>query len=60
MEWGMIMAVPTVVGMLVLIFARPAAKEYQTFGSTILNEPQWTVHHTGEDEETRKEGRNAA
>jgi len=40
MEWGMIMALPTVIGMLVLVFAQPG-KSYQTFGSTAINEPEW-------------------
>ena len=54
MEWGIIMAIPTVLGMLVLIFAQPRTKEYQTFGSTVLNEPQWTVHHGTDAQEGRK------
>jgi hypothetical protein len=54
MEWGIIMAIPTVIGMLVLIFAQPRTKEYQTFGSTVLNEPQWMVHHGTDTQESRK------
>jgi hypothetical protein len=54
MEWGMIMAIPTVIGMLVLIFAQPRTHEYQTFGSTVLNEPQWTVHEGADTQESRK------
>ena len=50
MEWGMIMALPTVIGMLVLIFAQPG-KSYQTFGSTAINEPEWKVYHSEEQEQ---------
>jgi hypothetical protein len=54
MEWGMIMAIPTVIGMLVLLFAQPRPNEYQTFGSTVLNEPQWIVHEGADTQENRK------
>jgi hypothetical protein len=39
MEWGMIMAIPTIIGMLVLIFAQSRTTEDEAFGSTVLNEP---------------------
>ena len=38
MEWGIIMSVLTVIGMLVLIFADPKT-DYQTFGDVELNPP---------------------
>jgi hypothetical protein len=50
MEWGMIMALPTVIGMLVLIFAQPG-KSYQTFGSTSINEPEWKVYRSEEQQQ---------
>lgn len=54
MEWGMIMALPTVIGMLVLIFAQPG-KSHQTFGHATINEPEWKVYHaTEEQKEYRK------
>jgi hypothetical protein len=53
MEWGMIMAFPTVIGMLVLIFAQPG-KSYQTFGSTAINEPEWKVYHSTEEEQEQE------
>jgi hypothetical protein len=37
MEWGIIMAFPTVLGMLLLLFAQGAEVEHQTFGQTIIN-----------------------
>jgi hypothetical protein len=39
MEWGMIMAMVSVDGMLVLIFAQPETERYQTFGREVLNPP---------------------
>jgi hypothetical protein len=48
MAWGMIMAVPTVVGMLMLIFAQPS-EEYQTFGEIILNGPEPMAETPKED-----------
>ena len=38
MEWGIIMSVFSVIGMLVLIFAEPKT-DYQTFGYVELNPP---------------------
>jgi hypothetical protein len=40
MEWGIVMSVFTVVGMLVLIFATPETKSYQTFGRIEVNPPK--------------------
>lgn len=39
MEWGIVMAFPTVLGMLFLIFAMTGEAEYQTFGQMIVNPP---------------------
>jgi hypothetical protein len=40
MEWGIVMSVFTVVGMLMLIFAQPDTKDHQTFGHRELNPPR--------------------
>ena len=39
MEWGIVMSVFTVGGMLMLIFAQPRDVEYQTFGADEVNPP---------------------
>ena len=39
MAWGMIMALFSVSGMLVLIFAQPQTEMYQTFGQEVVNPP---------------------
>jgi hypothetical protein len=46
MAWGIIMAVPTALGMLMLIFARSGEKKYQTFGATVVNAPMSVVGKT--------------
>jgi hypothetical protein len=38
MAWGIVMAFPMVLGMLLLIFA-DGGVEYQTFGETVVNPP---------------------
>jgi hypothetical protein len=38
MAWGIVMAFPMVLGMLMLIFA-DSETDYQTFGQTVLNPP---------------------
>jgi hypothetical protein len=40
MEWGMIMAMFSVGGMLVLIFAQPQTERYQTFGREVMSPPE--------------------
>ncbi|HZS11829.1 MAG TPA: hypothetical protein VFA38_06240 [Nitrospirales bacterium] len=40
MEWGIVMSVFTVAGMLMLIFAQPETKDHQTFGHRELNPPR--------------------
>ena len=39
MEWGIVMAGPMVLGMLVLIFAEADCRDYQTFGDEVVNPP---------------------
>jgi hypothetical protein len=39
MEWGIVIAFPMVLGMLVLIFGQSAEADYQTFGHRVLNAP---------------------
>jgi hypothetical protein len=39
MEWGIVMAFPTVLAMLVLVFAESPEGSYQTFGRAVLNPP---------------------
>lgn len=39
MEWGIVMAFPMVVGMLLLVFAHGSDGDYQTFGHTVVNPP---------------------
>jgi hypothetical protein len=39
MEWGIVMAFPMVLGMLLLIFGQSAEADYQTFGHRVLNPP---------------------
>ena len=54
MEWGIIMALPTVIGMLVLIFAQPHDVQYQTFGQTVLNAPEEPIADAVSQEEYRR------
>jgi hypothetical protein len=39
MEWGIVLAFPTVLGMLFLVFAAAGESDYQTFDQTIVNPP---------------------
>jgi hypothetical protein len=48
MAWGIIMALFTVIGMLVLVLAEPRTNAYQTFGREVLNAP---MSDEGEGEE---------
>jgi hypothetical protein len=52
MAWGIMMAFPMVLGMLMLAFAEPET-EYQTFGQTVLNPPTAMKADT-EEQELRK------
>jgi len=40
MAWGIIMAMFSVTGMLVLIFGQPPTGQYQTFGREVVNPPE--------------------
>ena len=48
MAWGIIMAMFTVVGMLVLIFGQSPTDQYQTFGREVVNPPN--IDATNADE----------
>jgi hypothetical protein len=48
MAWGIIMAMFSVVGMLVLIFGQPPTGNYQTFGREVVNPPD--THAAGAEE----------
>jgi hypothetical protein len=52
MAWGIMMAFPMVLGMLILIFAE-AETDYQTFGQTVLNPPT-AMNPDTEGQELRK------
>ena len=54
MAWGIIMALFTVIGMLVLVLAEPRAKAYQTFGREVLNPPVTDKAETDECSEVRR------
>jgi hypothetical protein len=47
MEWGMIMAMFSVGGMLVLVFAQPQTGNYQTFGREVVNPPDTKAEEAG-------------
>jgi len=54
MAWGIIMALFTVIGMLVLVLAEPRATTYQTFGSEVLNPPATDEAQADEGSEVRR------
>ena len=54
MEWVTIVAVPTVIEMLVLIFLLLKNKKCQTFDSTIINARQRTLYRGGQDGQNQK------
>ena len=54
MAWGIIMALFTVIGMLVLVLAEPRTNAYQTFGREVLNPPVTDEGEAGEDVEVRR------
>ena len=54
MAWGIIMALFTVIGMLVLVLAEPRATAYQTFGREVLNPPPTEKAETDERSEVRR------
>ena len=43
MAWGIIMAMFSVGGMLMLIFAQPQGERYQTFGREVVNPPDTSI-----------------
>ena len=53
MEWGMIMAMFSVGGMLVVIFAQPETERHQTFGCEVLNPPDTNTTDAEESEVKR-------
>ena len=54
MAWGVIMALFTVIGMLVLVLAEPRTSGYQTFGREVLNAPETEKHQAEESSEVRR------
>jgi hypothetical protein len=54
MAWGIIMALFTVIGMLVLVLAEPRTKAYQTFGREVLNPPATEEVHADKGAEVRR------
>ena len=53
MEWGMIMAMFTVVGMLGLIFGQPPTSQNQTFGRDVVNPTESSIPESHEDDVRR-------
>ena len=54
MAWGIIMALFTVIGMLILVLAEPRANAYQTFGREVLNAPDTDQVEVEERAEVRR------
>jgi hypothetical protein len=54
MAWGIIMALFTVIGMLVLVLAEPRTNAYQTFGREVLNPPATDEVDADEGAEARR------
>ena len=54
MEWVTIVAVPTVIEMLVLIFVLLKNKKYQALDSTVINAPERTLYNGPQGRQPRK------
>jgi hypothetical protein len=39
MAWGIVVAFPMVLGMLMLVFSATGTSDYQSFGRTVINPP---------------------